>query len=131
MGKLDAELCGPGAAAEIDDALERCFGFVRIKPHAAMGDTAMTLHMGRLDNDKAGARIRQHAKMGQVPIGGATVDGAVLAHGGDDDAIVQFDTAEPDWRKQDAGQAMMTRVEERVDISYIDRSRDRNRVRRR
>ena len=39
---------------------------------------------------------------------GATVDGAVLAHGGHDDAIVQFDGAEPDWRKQDAWQEMMT-----------------------
>ena len=108
MGKLDAELCGPGAAAEIDDALERCFGFVGIKRHAAMGDAAVALHMGRLDNDEAGARVRQHAEMGKVPIGGATINGAVLAHGGHDDAILEFDAAEPDWRKQDAWHDMRT-----------------------
>src|SRR5215468_10175420 len=103
MGKLDAELRSSGAAAEINDAPERRFGLVRIKPHAAVGDAAVTLHMRRLDHDEAGARIRQHPDMGKVPIGGATVDGAVLAHGRNDDAIVQLDAAEPDRRKQGTG----------------------------
>ncbi len=108
MGELDAELRGAGASTEIDDAFERRFGFVRIKPHATMGDAAVALHMGRLDNDEAGARIRQHAEMGKVPIGGATINGAVLAHGRHDDAIFEFDAAEPDWRKQDAWHDMRT-----------------------
>src|SRR5262252_4530966 len=102
MGKLDAELRSSGAAAEINDAPERRFGLVRIKPHAAVGDAAVTLHMGRLDNDETGARIRQHAEMGNVPIGGATVDGAVLTHGSDDDAIGQLDAAKLDRGKQNA-----------------------------
>jgi len=92
----------------INDALERRFGFVRIKPHAAMGDATVALHMSRLDDDEAGARIRQHAKMGKVPISGATVGGAVLAHRGYDDAILQFDRAEFDRRKQDAGHEVGT-----------------------
>ena len=68
-----------------------------------MRDAAVAFYMGRLDDDKAGARISQHAKMGKMPVGSAAVDGAVLAHGRDNDAIIQFDTAEPDWRKQGAG----------------------------
>src|SRR5262249_50901623 len=62
MGKLDTEPGTPGTAVEIDDAPQRRFGFVRIEPHAAMGDAAVALHMRRLDNDEAGARIRQHAE---------------------------------------------------------------------
>ncbi len=102
MGKLDAELRGPGTPAEISDALERRFAFVGIEPQAAMGDAAVALHMGRLDNDEAGAGIRQHAKVSDVPVGRATVDGAVLTHRRHDDAVVQFDAAEPDRRKQGA-----------------------------
>ena len=103
MGELDTELGGAGAPAEIDDAPECRLVLVGIKPHAAMGDAAVALHMGRLDDDEAGARVRQHAEMGDVPVGGAAVDRAVLAHRRDDDAIFQFDATEADRRKQGAG----------------------------
>ena len=53
-----------------------------------MGDAAMAFDMGRLDHEEAGARGGQHAEMRQVPIRGATIDRAVLAHGRDDDAVV-------------------------------------------
>ena len=108
MGELDAELCGPGATAEIDDALKGRFGFVRIKPHAAMGDATVAFHVGRLDDDEASARIRQHAEMCEVPVGGAAIDGAVLAHGRYDDTIIQFEAAELDRRKQGAGHEVRT-----------------------
>jgi hypothetical protein len=75
-----------------------------------MGDAAVTLHMGRFDDDEAGARVRQHAEMGDVPVGGAAVDCAVLAHGRDDNAIFQFDATEADRRKQGAGHARGTCV---------------------
>ncbi len=112
MGELNAELGGPGAPAEIDDAPERGFVLVRIEPHAAVGDAAVALHMGRLDDDKAGARIRQHAEMGDVPVGGAAVDSRVLAHRRDHDAIFEFDATEADRRKQGAGHVRGTWGEE-------------------
>jgi len=73
-----------------------------------MGDATVAFDMSHLDNDEAGARIRQDAEMGEVLIGGATIDGAVLAHRSHNDAIVQLDIAELDRRKQDAGHEMMT-----------------------
>ena len=108
MSKLDAELRTPGAATKIDDALERRFRLVGVKPHAAVGDAAVALHMGRLDDDEARARVSQHAEMGNVPVGGTAIDSAVLAHRGHDDAIIQLDAAELDRREQDACHEMTT-----------------------
>ena len=68
-----------------------------------MGDAAVTLHMGRLDDDEAGAGIGEHAEMGDVPIAGAAVTGAVLAHRRDDDAVVELDAGELDGREQRCG----------------------------
>ena len=99
MSKLDAEFGGPDAAAEIDHAPQRRFAFVGIKPQATMGDPAMALDMGRLDDEQAGPRVRQHAKVGQVPVGGAAVDRAVLAHRRNRDTVVQGEPGELERRE--------------------------------
>ena len=64
MGELDADLGGADAMAMIDDARERRLAGVRIEPEAAVGDAAVPLHVGHLDNDQAGAGIGQHARDG-------------------------------------------------------------------
>jgi hypothetical protein len=63
---------------------------------AAMRDAAAPLDVGRLDHDQIGARVGEHGKMAEVPIGGGPVVGAVLAHGRDDDAIVEFKSGKLD-----------------------------------
>ena len=103
MGELDAELRSAVAAAGSDDVRERRLAAVGIEAEAAMGDAAMALHMGRLHDQQPGARISQHAEMGQVPVARAAVIGAVLAHRRDRDAIVQREAGKLDRREQLAG----------------------------
>ena len=96
MRDLDAELGGAGPPAVGDDARQRRLVVVGVEPHAAVGDAAAALDMRRLDDDEARAGIGQHAEMGEMPVGGGAVVGAVLAHRRDDDAVGEFDTAELD-----------------------------------
>ena len=87
MRQLNAELGAADAPAMGDDARKRILAGVRIKPEAAMGDAAMALDMRRLEDQQAGAGIRQHAEMRHVPIVADAVIGAVLAHRRHDDAV--------------------------------------------
>jgi hypothetical protein len=87
MRKLDAELGLADALAMQNHPLERVLAAVRIDPHAAMGDAAVPLDMGRFQHQKAGAGIRQHAEMGHVPFIGDAIIGGILAHRRDDDAV--------------------------------------------
>ena len=87
MRDLDAELGGAGAPAMGDDARQRRLVVVGVEPHAAMGDAAAALDMRRFDDHEARAGIGQHAEMGEMPVGGGAVIGAVLAHRRDDDAV--------------------------------------------
>ncbi len=100
MGELDAEFGGAVAPADIDDVLERRLAIVGIQSEASMGDAAMALHVGRLDDQQAGAGIGEHAEMGDVPVARAAVIGAVLAHRRDDDSIVQLDAGKLDRGEQ-------------------------------
>ena len=52
MRELDAELGGADAPAMGDDARQRRLVVVGIEPEAAMGDAAVALDMGRLDDDR-------------------------------------------------------------------------------
>jgi hypothetical protein len=46
-----------------DRARHRRLVVVGIEPRAAVGDAAVALDMRRLDDDEAGAAVRQHAEM--------------------------------------------------------------------
>ena len=100
MRDLDAELGGAGAARRRDHAGERRFVVVRVEPEAAMGDAAVALDMGRLDDHQRGAGIRQHAEMHQVPVIGAAVVGRILAHRRNDDAVGKLKTGQFIRRKK-------------------------------
>ena len=89
MGQLNGELGAADAAAMIDDAHQRRLASIGIKAETAMGDAAAPLDMGGLDDQQAGAGIRQHAEMGHVPIVADAVVGAVLAHRRHHDAVRQ------------------------------------------
>ena len=100
MGDLDADLGGADALAMRDHARQRVLAGVRIEAQAFVADTAVPFHIGHLGNHEAGAGIGQHAEMGDVPVGGNAVIGAVLAHRRNDDAVGEFKIGEPDRRKQ-------------------------------
>ncbi len=100
MGELDGELCRSDVPAMRDDAIERLLAGIGIEPEAAVGDAAVALDMGRLDDQHAGAGIRQHAEMGHVPVVGDAVVGAVLAHRRNDDAVGNVEVGEPYGREQ-------------------------------
>jgi len=73
---------------------ERELVAVRIESEAAMGDPPRALHRRRLDHQEPRAGDREAAEMHPVPVGGAAVIGAVLAHRRDDDAIRQGEAAQ-------------------------------------
>ena len=102
MGDLDAPFGAAGAPRRGQHAAERGFVVVGIEPEAAMGDAAVARDVGRLHHDQRRAAIGQHAEMHQVPVVGAAVVGAVLAHGRDDDAVGEFDTGQPIGREKGA-----------------------------
>ena len=106
MRDLDAELGGAHAAAMRDHARQRGLVVVGIKPEAAMGDAAMALDMGRLDDHQRRAGIRQHAEMDQVPVVGAAVVGGVLAHRRDHDAVGKLEAGQLIRREKGAAHGM-------------------------
>ena len=67
---------------------------------AARGDTADRLDRRRLGHHDAGATGGPRAQMLDVPVGAHAILGAVLAHGGDHDAVFRGDGAEGDRFEQ-------------------------------
>jgi hypothetical protein len=102
MGELNAKSSRADAPAMRDHAHQRSLTGIRIKTQTTMGDAAVTLNVGHLDDDKSGARIGEHAQMGDVPIARAAVVGAVLAHRRDDYAVVEFQIGKPNRGEQNA-----------------------------
>ena len=100
MRDLDAELGGADAAAVRDHARHRRLVVVGIEPGAAVGDAAVALDVGRLDDHEAGAAIGQHAEMAEVPVVGAAVVGAVLAHRRDHDAVGKLEAGQAKGEKR-------------------------------
>ncbi len=103
MPDLDPELRRAVTPAIGDGAGERRLVVVRIDAETPMGDAAAALHGRRLDDEQGRAGIGQHAEMDEMPVVGAAVVGAVLAHGRDDDAVCQLEAVEPDRREQMTG----------------------------
>jgi hypothetical protein len=64
-------------------------GFCRIvpEPHIGVGDPRLGENGGGLDGEQRGARERKATEVDDVPIGHAAIDGRVLAHRRDDNAV--------------------------------------------
>jgi hypothetical protein len=73
---------------------QRRFLRVVVQSDAAAGDPAVAFDRGGLDDQQPGTRDRQLSQVHAVPVTDHTVDGRVLAHGGDDDAVGQGQRAE-------------------------------------
>jgi hypothetical protein len=91
-----------------DDARERRLAVVGIEAEAAVRDAAASLDASRLDDEQRCTGIGKHAEMIDVPVGGHTILGTVLAHGRDDDPVRKFEIGEPDRGEQSTGH--VTRV---------------------
>ena len=103
MRELNPELGRAVTFAMGDDARERGLAPVGVKTEAAMRDPPVTLDIRHLDDDQRSAGIGEHRKVSEMPVVGAAVVGAVLAHGRDDNAIGQFQFAKANGRKEFAG----------------------------
>src|SRR5262249_4432561 len=90
-------------AAIVHDTLERRLVRVGIQAQAAVGDPPQLLHVRGLDDQKPGAGIGEHPEMREVPVVGTSIVGAVLAHPGHDDAIVDFKASKRERREQSTG----------------------------
>jgi hypothetical protein len=102
MCDLDAELRRSDPAAVVDDARQRRLAVVVVEADVAVRDAAAPLHRRRFHHEQPGARVRQHAEVGHVPVARAAVVGAVLAHRRDDDPVGELDLGQSDRREQRA-----------------------------
>ena len=64
-------------------------GFCRIvpEPHIGVGDPCLGQNGGGLDGEQRRARERKMTEVDDVPIGHAAIDGRVLTHRRDDNAV--------------------------------------------
>lgn len=99
VGNLDADL-GALAVDEVDNSLQR--RNLRVLPQTGVlgRDAAAGLNGRGLDDDEAGAVKRQLAQVHQVVVSQVAIVGAVLAHGGHHNAVVQLEGADLDGLEQ-------------------------------
>lgn len=99
-----AELDARGRAALADEpGHARELGHERVAPQAEIADgaAAAPLDLGRFHDHQAGAAGRVAARVHQVPVVGEAVDGRVLVHRRDDDAVAQLEAADAQRAEED------------------------------
>jgi len=100
------ELDGGDAAVLLEeggDAGEEGDVVVGVDAEVAWGDAAFGADGGGFGHYGACSADGAAAEMDQVPVVGVAVDGTVLAHGGDDDAVGEGDAALLEGRKEVVG----------------------------
>jgi hypothetical protein len=100
VGQLDPDLGVAVSAAGLEDTRQGRLVGVRVEAEAAVRDAALRAHPRRLDHQEPGAGERELAQMHHVPIAGAAVDGAVLAHRRHGDAVGEREIAQRDRREE-------------------------------
>ena len=100
------QLNGDPHVGPAPDALQRPgdrgFRLVVPESHIGVGNPCLGQDGGRLDGQQRRTRERKMAEMDQVPVGHAAIDGRVLAHRRDDDAVGQLEGTDPKRCKQRA-----------------------------
>ena len=90
-----------GEGAHVSEQLrQRRLVLVRIKPKAARRDATDRTHRRRLENAEACARLGELSDMRPVPWARRAIDGAELAQGRDDDAVLEREVGKLDRREQ-------------------------------
>ncbi|CAI8308778.1 MAG: Uncharacterised protein [Rhodospirillaceae bacterium] len=100
VGQLNAHGRVAVVAAEPDHAGQSLLILVGPQPQTAGGNPRLRADAGGFHEDQAHTADRELTQVHQVPVGGAAVVGAVLAHGRHHDPVAQFDPAQGDRRKQ-------------------------------
>ena len=84
----------PWRCANVDRGRQRLGVRVGPQPEVVGADAALGHHRGRLGEDQADSSGGEGAEVHQVPLVGEPVDGGVLAHGADPDAVVEGQAAQ-------------------------------------
>src|SRR4051794_7670055 len=84
---------------EIDQALPSHLMLWSIETRTPWRDAAFRADAGHLDIRKAGAALGPLGIVGKMPVGRTAVDGLVLRHRRDDDAVLQRHFAQPKRRE--------------------------------
>ena len=95
-GQLNADFGAAEVSEEFDHPGHGRLVLVGIQADAAGRDTPPGLDPGRFDEDQCGPAQRELAQVNQMPVGHGAVMGRILAHGGDDDAVGEFQAAKAD-----------------------------------
>ena len=94
VAELQADLGVGLGVDEVDDALPGGLGLRRVGAGAAGADAALGGDAGHLGVDEAGAALGALAEVDEVPVGRDAVDGLVLGHRRDDDAVLELQSPE-------------------------------------
>ena len=94
VGELQGDLGFSVPAAKPNDAVEGLLLFVVVQPQTSRRDSALGLDAGRLHGHHSGARKRQAAQMHEMPVVGDPVLSRILAHGRDENAVGDFQSAQ-------------------------------------
>ncbi len=112
MGDLDAERHRRVVPHRVEDLGQRPLGAVVPQPEISVGDPRLRRHRRRLQGQEPGARHRELAEMHHVPVGGLAVAGRILAHRGDDDAVLQLQAVEAQGLEQEGAAHAGTPVQD-------------------
>ena len=114
--QLHADLGEAVAVHELDDTAPGRDMLGLVHSRAARRDAPLPAHVRHLRHDEAGAAERAAAEMDEMPIVDRAVLGRVLAHGGDDDAVLQHELAQAEGREHGWG-----RIRRHVDAGLVGR----------
>ncbi len=99
MAELDGDLRVGLGVDEIDDALPGRLVLGRVEAGAAGRDAPLRRDAGHLGEDEAGAALGALGVVHEVPVRRRAVDGAVLRHRRDHDAVLQAHVAQAERRE--------------------------------
>ncbi len=94
MTQLQGDPGGAFLMHEINDPFPGGLLFVGIQTGTAGRNAPFRRHAGHFGIDQTGPAQGATGVMGEMPIGRHPVDGLVLCHGGDNDAVHQFHAAQ-------------------------------------
>jgi hypothetical protein len=100
MIELDTQLAGTNTSAECDHPLQSSFVRIAVETDTATGNSTNALDGGGLEHKEARTGLRKHAQMHEVPITGATIARAVLAHWRNNNSVCEIKIGDSQRRKQ-------------------------------
>ena len=106
MVDLDRDRHRRVAAHRVEDAAERTLGLVGIEPEIAGRDPGFRRDRCRLQGEEARPRHRHLRQMHELPVTRLAGMGRVLAHRGDDDAVLEGEVVEAQGLEQAGVHAM-------------------------